>query len=250
MQLQVTPLVPISKGLLSGKTSPQSENTFVNDTLIILKKCKPHKPDKVGQEQILKFYGSPGLLKEPKCDDTRHPEICSYQLTKLMEHEVSCHPKVCGFSEIQVASVDPQMGKAVDVWETLPKDTLTYKVQEAVKTNLERGFTFLFLRCGNIYQALSFPPVFKENENAKGINAINVNIIMLDSVSRPHFYRIMPKATEALRKILEDSTIKATFLDFELVQSIGQQTFENLRPFFSGVLKGTLTKFSTVITDL
>ncbi|XP_078343835.1 uncharacterized protein LOC144629491 [Oculina patagonica] len=60
---------------------------------------------------------------------------------------------------------------------------------------------------------------------------------MLDSISRPHFYRILPRAVEALRKIVQDPNIKGTALDFELVQSIGQQTFENLRPFFSGVLK-------------
>ena len=40
---------------------------------------------------------------------------------------------------------------------------------------------------------------------------------------------------------MQDPNIKATALDFELAQSIGQQTFENLRPFFSGVLKGELT---------
>ncbi|XP_022796506.1 uncharacterized protein LOC111334958 [Stylophora pistillata] len=159
-----------------------------------------------------------------------------------MEDIVSCDVKVCGSSEIQVASVDPQMGKAVDVWERLPKDNLTYKVHKAVKTNLEKGFTFLFLRCGSIYQALSFPPIFQKNKNDENREAININIIMLDSISRPHFHRTMPKATEALRKIKEDSTIKATSLDFELAQSIGQQTFENLRPFFCGVLKGALTK--------
>ena len=104
----------------------------------------------------------------------------------------------------------------------------------------------MFLKCGNIYQALSFPPIFKENENAEGRSAINVNIIMLDSISRPHFYRTMRKATEALKKISEDPKIKSTYLDFELVQSIGQQTFENLRPFFSGVLKGVFAKFFTV----
>ena len=64
---------------------------------------------------------------------------------------------------------------------------------------------------------------------------------MLDSISRPHFYRILQRAAESLRKIVQDPNVKATVLDFELVQSIGQQTFENLRPFFSGVLKGELT---------
>ena len=29
-------------------------------------------------------------------------------------------------------------------------------------------------------------------------------------------------------------------MDFELFQSVGQQTFDNLRPFFSGVMIGKL----------
>ena len=134
------------------------------------------------------------------------------------------------------------MGKAVSDWKTLPKKTLTAEVQDAVKTNLERGFSFLFLRCdsifGSIFQTLTFPPVLKKVAEGKSKHGIDINVIMLDSISRPHFYRIMPRAVEALRKIAQDPNIKATALDFELVQSIGQQTFENLRPFFSGVLKG------------
>ena len=88
---------------------------------------------------------------------------------------MSCDVKVCGSSEIQMASVNPEMGKAVDDWETLPKEKVTYKVKEAVKTNLERGFHFLFLRCGRIFQALSFPPIFQKNENDEDIGAVNVN---------------------------------------------------------------------------
>ena len=134
------------------------------------------------------------------------------------------------------------MGKAVSDWKTLPEDTLTAAVQEAVNTNLEKGFSFLFLRCscifGSIFQTLTFPPIVKKVEDGQRKRGININVIMLDSISRPHFYRIMPRAVEALRKIVQDPSIKATALDFELVQSIGQQTFENLRPFFSGVLKG------------
>ena len=88
---------------------------------------------------------------------------------------------------------------------------------------------------------LSFPPTFKKVEDGKSRSAININVIMLDSISRPHFYRSLPRAVKAFRTITEDPNIKATALDFELDQSIGQQTFENLRPFFSGVLKGEPT---------
>ena len=133
------------------------------------------------------------------------------------------------------------MGKAVSNWKPLPKDTITTNVQKAVKTNLKRGFSFLFLRCGKIFQVLTFPPILKKVAKGEKKNRINVNVIMLDSISRPHFNRILPRAVKSLRKIVHDPNIKATALDFELAQSIGQQTFENLRPFFSGVLKGELT---------
>lgn len=161
-----------------------------------------------------------------------------FQVTDSGDNKLSCDAKVCGSSDIQIASVNPEMGKAVSDWKPLTKDTITAKVQEAIKTNLERGFSFLFLRCGSNFQVLTFPPTFKKVEDGKSRSGININVIMLDSISRPHFYRTLPRAVGALRKITEDPNIKASALDFELDQSIGQQTFENLRPFFSGVLKG------------
>ena len=135
-------------------------------------------------------------------------------------------------------SVDPEMGKAVSDWKALPNDAITATVQEAIKINLEEGFSFLFLKCGSIFQVLSFPPIFERVENSNWRSGINVNVIVLDSISRPHFYRILPRSVQALRDISHDSNSKATVLDFELAQSIGHQTFENMRPFFCGVLKG------------
>lgn len=197
------------------------------------------RPNKKGSEQIYQHYGEPGRGKNRKCDETHYPDICSFQETEPGHHILSCDAAVCGWwPSIQIASVNPEMGKAVSDWKTLTKDTLTAEVQEAVKTNLEKGFSFLFLRCSYIFQTLTFPPILKKVEDGQSKRGIDINVIMLDSISRPHFYRIMPRAVEALRKIVQDPKIKATALDFELVQSIGQQTFENLRPFFSGVLKG------------
>lgn len=186
----------------------------------------------------MKYYGQPGRVEDRKCSGTCYPDICSYQRTDSGEINVSCDAKVCGSSDIQMASVDPQMGKSVTNWNTLSKDRLAASVQEAMKTNQERGFDFLFLRCGSNLQVFSFPPIFKKVEDGKTRNNINVNVIMLDSISRPHFYRTMPRVVGAFKKINEDANIKARALDFELDQSIGQQTFENIRPFFSGVLKG------------
>ena len=129
------------------------------------------------------------------------------------------------------------MGKVTD-WIPTSKETITGTVQEAVKTNQKNGFCFLYIKCGNVLQSLIFPPILKKTENDSERNNINVNMVVLDSVARPHFYRILPRSVAVLRAIAQDPDVKATVLDFELFQSVGQHSFDNLRPLFSGVIKG------------
>ena len=44
----------------------------------------------------------------------------------------------------------------------------------------------------------------------------------------------------ALHNISHNPKIQATALDFELLRSIGKQTFEKIRPFFCDVVEGEL----------
>jgi len=155
------------------------------------------------------------------------------------DHELISDARICGSSDATIGSINPDVGKVTD-WRPLPKETMTATVEEAVKRNRKNGFGFLFIKCGDIFQALIFPPMLQKVQDGGNRSNININVIMLDSISRPHFYRILPRASGALRKILQDPNIKATAMDFELLQSVGQQTFDNLRPFFSGVMKGEL----------
>lgn len=148
-----------------------------------------------------------------------------------------CNAEVCGSSDVEMGSVNSEMGK-VTQWTPVSNETITTAVEEAVKTNRENGFGFLYIRCGDILQSLTFPPILQKAENGSERSNINVNVIVLDSIARPHFYRILPRSVAALRKIAQDPEIKVTALDFELFQSVGQQTFDNMRPFFSGVIKG------------
>ncbi|EDO47581.1 predicted protein [Nematostella vectensis] len=64
--------------------------------------------------------------------------------------------------------------------------------------------------------------------------SMNINIVLLDSIARPHFYRVMRKSVSALRDVVYRESVNATVLDFEMFQAVGQHTFENLRPLFSG----------------
>ena len=196
------------------------------------------RPDQDGIKQITDHYGPLDRIESRKCDDNHYSDICAFGKTESRNQALSCDLKVCGKSEVEIASVDPKMGKAVTDWKLLPKDQIDVTIQKAVTSNLERGFNFLFLRCGSIFQVLSFPPVFRKVDGGKKRTKINLNVILLDSISRPHFYRILPRAVKALHNISHDPKIQATTLDFELVQGIGQQTFENIRPFFCGVLEG------------
>ena len=129
------------------------------------------------------------------------------------------------------------MGKVTD-WIPTSKETITGTVQEAVETNQKNGFGFLYIKCGDILQSLIFPPILKKGENDSDRNNINVNVVVLDSVARLHFYRILPRSVAVLCRIAQDPNIKATALDSELFQGVGQQTFDNMRPFFPGVIKG------------
>ena len=195
------------------------------------------RPSRAGCAQAYKYYGRPGHIEHRKCDETRHPDICSFKETKSGNHRLLCNAEVCGSSNITIGSVNAAMGKVTD-WIPTSKEIITGTVQEAVKTNQKNGFGFLYIKCGDILQSLIFPPILKKAENDSERNNINVNVVVLDSVARPHFYRILPRSVGVLRRIAKDPDIKATALDFELFQSVGQQTFDNMRPFFSGVIKG------------
>ena len=170
-------------------------------------------------------------MEHRKCDETRHPDICSFKDTNSGIHRLLCNAEVCGSSNITIGSVNAAMGKVTD-WIPTSKEIITGTVQEAVETNQKNGFGFLYIKCGDILQSLIFPPILKKGENDSDRNNINVNVVVLDSVARLHFYRILPRSVAVLCRIAQDPNIKATALDFELFQSVGQQTFDNMRPFF------------------
>ena len=100
------------------------------------------RPDRHGIKQIIEHYGPLGLIENRTCDDTHYPDICAFHYTESGDQILTCDPKVCGSSAVQIASVDPKMGKAVTKWKLLSKEQIDQTVQKAVKTNLERGFSF------------------------------------------------------------------------------------------------------------
>ncbi|XP_072171542.1 uncharacterized protein [Diadema setosum] len=63
---------------------------------------------------------------------------------------------------------------------------------------------------------------------------LNINVILLDSVSHSHFYRSLPRTVQTLRKISEQE--KNCVFNFNLMQSLKGRTYENLQMLFSGTM--------------
>ena len=164
------------------------------------------------------------------------------------DHVVSCHNNhnVCNGSEtFSLGMISPSTGFLH--W----KHFAFLKGVEDELNHLLKGKTdsaFCFIRCGTFWDAsaktqlLIFPPnilKFKPKQLLKQSlkkKPFNVNLILLDSVSRPHLYRSLPHTVELFRKINLNASIPTTVLDFELVHAVKARTFETLHALFSGKL--------------
>ncbi|XP_028395200.1 uncharacterized protein LOC114519289 [Dendronephthya gigantea] len=142
--------------------------------------------------------------------------------------------------------MDATYGRATS-WVYAPTDKT---IEEIIQRSMKNGFNFVFLQCGSLRQVLPLPRTIKlsskkSKKSKKKSKKINVNIILIDSISRPHFYRSMPRTIEALRHVVYNESIPATVLDFELLQSVSQHTMDNCRPLYSGVTAGVYKEFSS-----
>jgi len=84
-----------------------------------------------------------------------------------------------------------------------------------------------------IGQLLILPPT-NDGPKPESNKKININIVLLDSTSRSHFYRSLPKTLQLIEKINSDPTNAAEILDFELFQAVNGHTNQNLYALFTG----------------
>ena len=152
-----------------------------------------------------------------------------------MDFSFQCDWSICHKQKLFIKEMNPSNGKIVS-WEYFPNDT---KIEEIVHRSIKNGFNFVFLQCGSLKQVLVLPKKLWLSPRRYQVDKkININIVVIDSVSRPHFYRSMPKTVEAFRQVVYNDSIPATVLDFELLQSMSQHTTDNCKPLYSGVTTG------------
>ena len=176
--------------------------------------------------------------------NTSQVNLCRMEKTSTGFPKVECHTTTCGSSDIiSVGFIDPHDGSLT--WRHF---SFLQDVEKALNNYIQSApaedyFPFAFLRCDEFWnptaktQLFLLPPRGATADKSRDkfhVKAINVNIMLIDSVSRPHFYRSLPQTVKAFRSI--NANTSALVLDFELFHAIKHRTFENIHALFSGEL--------------
>ncbi|EDO37450.1 predicted protein [Nematostella vectensis] len=199
-------------------------------------RCRKHEPSPSACEEANTQYGNPDYLPPLRqCSYEGIPNICNVTRTNRAGFDLACDVTSCKGSQVYIARVNPNMG-TVTAWKVIePFDVIRVK-DIAVKAQ-DEGFSFLYLQCRGFLQVLGLPPKLLIGSPVPYDRRLNINIVVVDSVARTHFFRAMKRSVSAMREIIYDDTIPATVLDFESFQAISMHTFDNIRPLFSGVTK-------------
>ncbi|XP_068671387.1 uncharacterized protein [Montipora foliosa] len=207
-------------------------------------------PREVDSSSCLKASKEYGLQSEPvKCSNELHYQLCSFKLghhfSNQSEAKIKCDISECGINPVYVLEISPVFGilKERSLWKRfVTSKGLAKYLERYAQTNLvSHDFNFCFLACvhkegsGFIEQLFTFTGFHKIYEGtSRDTVGFNLNIVVLDSVSRPHFYRALPKTVKALREIVHSNFYNASVFDFEVMQSTAAYTFHNIRALMSG----------------
>ena len=183
-------------------------------------------------------------FKHKSCSHTENKPICHFtnasRTNELTYLQIICDSDICGNSSINVESFDPKYGIVTDRQKSFKTiDQLRKGLRGEIEINLRHGFDYIFLSCGKKYrhkQALWLPPHIEVKNKLKEENLKqkpNINVIVIDSLSRHHLYRSMPQTVAAMLKVNSDVTDR-DILDFELFQSLAPFTFVNVQSFMAG----------------
>ncbi len=221
-----------------------------------------------------KFYSRRKLRKKYECPSSPSKRICKFSASGSPPHRfrVSCRMDICGNNAVSVWTIDSKFGiiKRQEIYDN--KHDLKNGVMKAAFYCLQNGFDFMILSCSKfgstgkeelVQNLLLLPPNIKAGQNrGKGQfqdeavpkegprivseklessgkkltlnNKPNINIVVLDSLSRSHFLRVLPKTVSEFQRINAAEKIKMKILDFELFQSIAPFTFPNVESFMAG----------------
>ncbi|XP_032880309.1 uncharacterized protein LOC116975375 isoform X2 [Amblyraja radiata] len=189
------------------------------------------------------------------CSHQSSDVICTITEYNPQKPQANCHHDVCSeSSSVVIGLYNEEVG--VNQWLKFKStmEAMTFINQELLVDWRTYHHGYCFIRClsrdaRKVSQLLILPPVLRTYQRSanKLTNepALNVNILFLDSVSRHHFYRSLPKTIDTFRKLNTNVFKTGQVFDFELVQGIKSRTFESLQALFGGESFNPLKPFSS-----
>lgn len=182
--------------------------------------------------------------------------ICAVSGSMPGSIRVSCEHNPCA----QIVKVGSLMKASGEIqWEDVSSGKLENFIQEFVLKTLDEMHPFFYLKCGDITQdnigsqptQLISVPLAKQRgiADASRKEMINVNIVFLNSVSRRHFYRSLPKTIASFRSINLNPKSTSNVLDFEVYQALGITPQETLFKFITGKISNNSQSRKTLLSN-
>ena len=208
--------------------------------------CTPHKPSEHSCEFASKMYSIKPELS--KCKKKGMGEICEMKVNYASERRMidfACNKSLCDQSDsFKVICINPKTGLTEIVKEFSTVEKLERGLPAIARKNNENKFNFMFVECTNhqgeqVSQFIPLDPrvTVVENKNARNRNLVNVNVLLIDSVARAHFYRSLPRTVTTFKKWRENPrAVPAKVFDFELFQALHGHTAVNMHAFYIGQL--------------
>ena len=199
----------------------------------------------------------------------------SYLYFQKLEHSysVSCNTTACE-KEVMLGTLDTETGSYI--WKKVRKKHALETAIMDIMRKPNSGFCLIKCQTASTdyidygdgeseqylymnYAGYASPqilniPLYVASEMKSNVELtkkyINFNVIFLDSVSRHHFFRSLPKTVQLFERMLgnqSQSNHKTPLvLDFELMQGIRSRTYESLQALFSGLVNPFEKPFSTL----
>ena len=213
-------------------------------------KCHLSPVSHSGCDNIFKRYYQ--TTPVPKCHAELSVKLCwTTHLAGYKRFAITCNFHQCNRDMlISVGILEPLYGNLI--WHHFVYNNVSEKtILDLANASLLQKNPFMFIECKRnvdsqlLTQLLILPlnrgTSKKLYSNESVAHPVNINLILIDSVSRQHFYRTLPNTVRYLQKLR--STKEWEVLDFELFQSIKGRTFENLKALFEGEVHEIGEKF-------
>ena len=220
--------------------------------------CQPRAPPKKACEYAAKMFKiTPSILV---CKNKDGKVQLSYDLCNVSDIptvnqstqvKITCDLSACDSKrDIIIEELDPLRGelqnKKANGEAQGSKETFENLVEKALLRARENNLNFIYLSCTSkrtnttISQMISLLPKLQYVQSSKRKprrRKLNVNILILDSISRAHFYRSFPNSVEYLREKRANKQPKAaSFFEFQFFQAIQGRTYQNEYALFNGKL--------------